>query len=224
MSENSYIALEKLRELILRLQAEEKVKLPSRTELTKEFGIGQRAIRRALSVLEAEGLVSVRQGSGVFIGTAIHQPVSLRYLPNFESIIEVMEVRIFLEPRMCELAAINIKRENISRMEIAMRELKEAKDFDSAELWDGAFHREIALAAKSPLLLHLFDQINLIRQSEKWRSVRQNIRDKNHINLNHKDHSKIYEALRAKDGAGASKAMKAHINRLLQRLRANVED
>lgn len=54
-------------------------KLPSENSLSKEYGVNRHTIRRALSVLEEEGVIRVEQGRGSFVREQIiHYPVSSR--------------------------------------------------------------------------------------------------------------------------------------------------
>lgn len=214
MYNNSSIALQKLRVLVTEYQQQGIAILPNREELSELIGVGQRSVRRAQSVLEMEGRIEVRQGSGAHICSLI----SANQLPAFKSIQEVMEVRLFFEPYLCDLAAKNIQSANIAHMTLAQSELLNAKDADHAELWDGTFHREIALATQSPLLVSLYDQINFIRQSDEWRDMRESIRNPDFIQANHQEHAQILKALILRNGPEAMQAMKDHIGRLLNGL------
>lgn len=216
MKNNSNIALEKLRALVSDYQQQGKTALPARSEMVVSFGVSQRAVRQALCVLEHEGLLTVRKGVGVYIGN--HIPINPKQIPDVSDILTVMEIRLLFEPFICEIAAKTIKKDNFTRLFKAQKELLKANDFDSAELWDGTFHREIAISTNDALLLSLFDQINLVRQSEKWRLVRQALRDKDYINSNHREHDNILKALLIHDSAKAKQAMQAHIGRLLTHL------
>ena len=216
MKNNSSIALEKLRELVELYQKAGKTALPPRPKLVEDFGVSQRAIREALGVLEHEGLITIRDRSGAYIGN--HGPVNAKQIPDVVDIERVMEIRMLFEPYMCEIAAENILDENYKRLNKAQSQLLKSNDFDSAELWDGAFHREIAIATRDPLILAIFDQINIVRQSEQWRQVRQSLRDKNYINSNHNEHTNVLKALLIRDSAKAKKAMEVHLGRLLKHL------
>ncbi len=76
----------------------------------KSLGVSRRAIRRALEVLEAEGLIWRRQGSGTYAG---RRPDG--WSEHVDSIVagtdlmEVMEVRLRVEPQLAQLAAMRAK-------------------------------------------------------------------------------------------------------------------
>jgi GntR family phosphonate transport system transcriptional regulator len=53
--------------------------LPTEAALARRFGVNRHTVRRALSVLQDEGLVHARRGSGVFV---THRPVPYRLGPR----------------------------------------------------------------------------------------------------------------------------------------------
>src|SRR3546814_7861844 len=54
---NSSLALERLRGIVDQLEQEGRRQLPTERELAEQIGVGRRAVRRALEVLEAEGRI-----------------------------------------------------------------------------------------------------------------------------------------------------------------------
>src|SRR3546814_15647892 len=52
---NSSLALERLRGIVDQLEQEGRRPLPTERELAEQIGVGRRAVRRALAVLETEG-------------------------------------------------------------------------------------------------------------------------------------------------------------------------
>src|SRR3546814_10399058 len=70
---NSSLALERLRGIVDQLEQEGRRQLPTERELAEQIGVGRRAVRRALEVLEAEGRIWRRQGAGTFIGAEPHR-------------------------------------------------------------------------------------------------------------------------------------------------------
>jgi DNA-binding GntR family transcriptional regulator len=47
-------------------------RLPSRDELAAEYGVAERTVRRAMQVLEAEGMVAVVPAKGVYVTWPVH--------------------------------------------------------------------------------------------------------------------------------------------------------
>src|SRR3546814_18236221 len=58
--------LEKLRHMLEGWSRDNGGRLPAERELADQLGVGRRVLRRALGALEADGLISRRQGSGTF--------------------------------------------------------------------------------------------------------------------------------------------------------------
>ena len=123
MPENSHYALERLRELLRVTTLFTDGKLPTERALSERFGVGRREIRRALEVLEAEGLIWRKQGAGTFLGQKpdnwSDQVASLVPGTNF---MEIMEVRLRIEPQLAQLAAMRAKDSDIERMPRAARQ------------------------------------------------------------------------------------------------------
>lgn len=71
-----------LRARILTGEYEPGGQLPSQAALSEEFGVARMTIQQALRILEDDGLVSSRQGSGMFARERTAKPVGLR--PHIE--------------------------------------------------------------------------------------------------------------------------------------------
>ena len=88
-------------------------KLPSERELTEEFQVSRGVIREAIRMLELSGFLSIRQGhgGGAYVTDLTLSHVSNAFLDLFQtntlSMAEVAQVRLFIEPEVARLAAIN---------------------------------------------------------------------------------------------------------------------
>ncbi|MFV0475305.1 MAG: FadR/GntR family transcriptional regulator [Pikeienuella sp.] len=207
-------ALEELRHLIaLPEWAREGGKLPTERALSQRLGIGRHALRRALEVLEAEGLIWRKQGAGTFIGCrreALAEQISAA-IPR-ATCDEAMEVRLRLEPQIAQLAALRADDADVARMTELNRRSIEAADPESRELWDGAFHRQIAVAARNPMFLTLFDIMNRVRQEKSWQIVRDLARRSVGAAASvDRQHREIIAAIDARDPARAGAAMRDHL-------------
>lgn len=217
---NANYALEKLRELLSHGEVEDDGKLPTERALSERLSLSRRAVRQALEVLEAEGLIWRRQGSGTFLG-----PKPSKLHENFDGIVagtnfmEIMEVRLRIEPQLAQLAALRAKPADIERMRDLAAKITTGTDADSKELWDGALHRQIALAAGNQLFLSLFDVVNRVRQDEAWQAIRERARSANGLmQLSNSQHDSIIDAIAARDPGRAGEAMRAHLLMLQERL------
>ncbi len=218
--DNSNVALEKLRDLLRSGRFELGARLPTERTLAGEFDVSRRSVRRAFEVLEAEGLVWRRQGSGTFAGTRPSVPrESLGVLVAGTDALEVMEVRLRLEPQLAQLAALRAKVEDVRGMYDLIGKIVECADADAQELWDGALHRKIAQCAGNSLLLTLFDVMNRARQDPAWQRIRQQARVVAKTrSVTHDQHLAIIDAISARDPVGAAEAMRGHLLTLQESL------
>ncbi|MFB2532948.1 FadR/GntR family transcriptional regulator [Paracoccus sp. p4-l81] len=191
-------------------------RLPTERDLAEQLGAGRRAIRRALEVLEDEGLVWRKHGSGTYAGpppvtrTIAHPPAA-----SPTALIQMIEARLVLEPDIARLAAQRIAPEALRRMRQCAARIETAEDVDSADLWDSALHREIAVAAGNPILLALFDHLNLWRHDAGMRRIR--LRARRHAGSVRPvldEHRLLLDAIAAGDEAGAARAMRDHLHSL----------
>ena len=218
--ENSNYALERLRNLLTSYELESDGKLPTERALALMFRVSRRSIRRALEVLEAEGQVWRRQGSGTYAG---RQPDG--WADHVETIVagtnfmEIMEVRLRIEPQLAQLAAMRAKSSEIVRMREIAGKIRESGDSDSRELWDGALHRQIAQSAGNQFFLTIFDVINRVRQDETWQLIREKARSANDtLSVSHTQHMTLIDAIAARDPAKAGETMRQHLLMLQERL------
>ncbi|WP_338048864.1 FadR/GntR family transcriptional regulator [Rhodobaculum claviforme] len=208
-ADNSSLALEALRGLLRELPAEGAHRLPTERALAERLGISRRSVRRALEVLVAEGLVWRRQGSGTYAGP---QPGGAPTpAPGPVDPMEVMEVRLRLEPQIAQLAALRARPEAIARITALVDRLDTTQDADERELWDSALHREIARATENRMFLAIFDALDGARRDARWRALRERARGAATLDLYQGQHRAIRDAIAAHDPVAAGDAMRAHI-------------
>lgn len=218
--DNANYALERLREMIAAGELAPNGRLPTERDLSEKLGIGRRAVRRALEVLESEGLVWRKHGAGTFAG---EKPDSLTdqlgAIVAGTDFMEIMEVRLRIEPQLAQLAAMRAKPRDIERMRSLAARISDSEDADSRELWDGALHRQIAQSAGNQLFLGIFDLVNRVRQDEAWQAIRENARNAgNAMTISIAQHHGIIDAIAARDPTRAAEAMRQHLLMLQERL------
>lgn len=212
-SNNSVYALDKLRELLQTGELGRDGRLPTERALAGMLGISRRAVRRALEVLEAEGHIWRRQGAGTFIG---ERPSDwddhVGKIVADTDFLEIMEVRLRIEPQLAQLAALRAKPRDVEKMREICRKITESVDADAKELWDSAFHRQIAQTAGNQLFLTVFDVINRVREDDAWQIIRERARSgRRDQGVIHVQHARIVEAIAARDPSRAGEAMREHL-------------
>lgn len=216
---NSSLALDRLRVIVDDLHRDGHDQLPAERDMADRIGVGRRAVRRALEVLETEGRIWRRQGSGTFIGPEPSRPErEIGNLPEVSNMLEVMEVRLRIEPALAQLAALRASPAEISGMRDLAAKVAGAEDMDGRELWDGALHRAIAAAAGNALFLALFDVVDRVRQDDAWRHVRDSIRTNEAVTQYQAQHAQVVDAIERRDPIAAEKTMRQHLLALQERM------
>ena len=221
LADNSSLALDRLRTLINGDYAGKTARLPTERALADQFGISRRSVRRALEVLEAEGRVWRKQGSGTYVGPRPDQhqlPHALGIIAAETDFMEVMEARLRLEPQLAQLAALRARTEAVERLREINQRIADSTDSDSRELWDSAFHRQIAKCAGNRLMLTLFDIIDSVRQDPSWQTIRARARSAAYLVTYVDQHAAIIDAISRRDPIASGSSMREHLMTLQDNL------
>lgn len=134
-------------------------KLPGETTLAPQLEVGRSTVREAIRRLAGIGVLTTRQGAGVFV-TRLDTPSGLDVLLDGAAIDAVLEARIAVEVEAAALAARRRTEEDLDaiRAALAIRGAHRADLVRHVET-DTAFHRAVLAAAHNPVLLEMFDGI-----------------------------------------------------------------
>jgi GntR family transcriptional repressor for pyruvate dehydrogenase complex len=218
-NDNSNYALKRIRSLLDPVTLGPDRKLPTERALCEMLYVSRRSVRRALAVLEAEGHIWRRQGSGTFAGPApVQIPWSLEAVAKQSSYMEVMELRLRLEPQFAALAASRATPADVERLRTLIQHISTSHDADERELWDSSLHRTVAEIAGNRLYLAIFDLVDRVRQEADWVEMRERARSANTNKLYRTQHDAVVDAIAAGDAAGAATAMQTHLLALQENL------
>lgn len=191
-------------------------KFGSERSLCKKFKVGRGSIREAIKALEAIGLVTLRKGrgGGVFVSeTAINQAAttisSLLRLKR-SNLLESLEFRKLIEPKMAFYAAIRRKREDLIPMAKSITKLTERKSNDEFSDANLIFHSAIARASHNSFIYSFYQ--NTLPMLETTGKLVQNLPGQ--VDLDIHFHTQIYKAILRKDPYKAEMLMNAHISQL----------
>lgn len=200
----------RLREAILGGRYADGERLPAERDLTEHFGAARGTVRGALRRLEEMGLVTRRMGSGTF--------VTHRAGPGEEDIaentspIELIDVRLAIEPDIARMAVINATARDLERLEAALVECEAADgDREAFSQADERFHRALAEATRNPLMIWLYGKINDVRGHTQWNAMKGKILTRNRIGDYNGQHRALFDAVRSRDMDTAVSLMEEHL-------------
>jgi GntR family transcriptional repressor for pyruvate dehydrogenase complex len=135
-------------------------KLPTENELCAMFGVSRTALREALRMLTARGLISIRKGSGIYVNdySAQHvtKPMSIYLELNFNKdyIMHLIQVRQILEPDIARMAALNRTDEDIAKLRRLLDKFIKCRedDYSREGNLDKDFHLLLANASGNPII------------------------------------------------------------------------
>jgi DNA-binding FadR family transcriptional regulator len=191
-------------------------KLPTERDLVERLAAPRSAVRRALEVLERDGMVVRHVGRGTFLTDSAVQHVE--GAPADTSPAEIMQVRLLLEPEVAALAARVATQADLDRITECLDAGETTEDFEGFEAWDAKLHRSIAKAAHNGLLMNMFDVLNTARALPVWGTLKRRTSSPEKRRCYHAEHSAIVEALRDRDPAGAEASMRAHLQNVSENL------
>lgn len=214
--QNSIIS--KIKELINYKNLEPGEKLPSERMLSEKFQVSRSNVRDAIQKLEFYGILKSIPQSGTFVANigvvamnGMIDDILRLESPSFKSLVET---RILLELKTVRLASLRRTNKDLKLIKEALDAYeKKALSGEDAVQEDLLFHLAIAKASgnstMNTFMLTITPQI--IINFEKY-----HVCDKNQAVLGIKEHTEIYEAIKAQNPDLAKQKMKDHFSVLYQ--------
>lgn len=195
-------------------------KLPTERALAEQLSVPRSTVRNVLAVLESEGVVVRRIGSGTFVKDAeeLGGLETVAHTSYGVSPAEIMDGRLLIEPRLVGLAVVNGNANDFNALESFNKKAENAETFEEFERWDAALHQGIARATHNRLIMDIYNKITEARSGADWGELkRRSINDERRKEYE-EDHRRVVAALRLRDAAKAEAEMLSH----LQRVRKNL--
>jgi DNA-binding FadR family transcriptional regulator len=196
-------------------------KLPSESEIVREYGVSRTVVREAISKLQASGLVETHQGKGTFVlARSQHSGLHLKVETAF-SVRHIIELRMGLETQAVALAAQRRTLDQLTKMRMALDDYQDllAKE-DSCVEADRRFHVLIAEATGNPYFVEILQNLGnaVIPRSRIASSERAGSSLTHHAYLANLEHEAILAAIRRQDPDAARAAMWTHLSNSRERL------
>lgn len=204
--------VKQIRNLLARGKFKQGDQLPTERELSETFKVSRTTVREAILSLETMRLVDRRQGDGTYViassKEALVQPLAAALFHEKDDLIDIFFLRKIIEPEIAHLASKKGTPEEINELEEILNEQeKEVLSGKNPIGTDVEFHHHMARMARNRilerLLLALYDLLTKTREKYLQSEER-----KQKSLLGHQD---ILNAIKKKDGVGARKAMRRHL-------------
>jgi len=201
-----------LRRAILDGEFAYRERVPSERELAAEFGAARGTVRTALKQLEDMNLVLRRPGSGTFVryrGHADDEDIAGQTSP-----LELIEVRLSVEPSVARLAVMHANAQDLERMEEALMQVEACNnDPEYFSRSDETFHLALAESTRNPLMVWLYRHINDVRGHAQWNMRKDKILTPEHIVAYNKQHRALFAAIASRDTQSAVHIMTRHLEK-----------
>lgn len=186
--------------------------LPRESELGEQFGISRQAVREALKVLAAKGLVASRRRTGTSVlpravwnlldpdVLAWHTPDSIRK----EFLDDLIELRGAVEPAAAALAARRVDPERLGRIKAALDRMRDNLENEALFLEaDAVFHAALLTATGNSL----FERLSTIIGPVLEVSFRLQAQSSPSFEIAFARHAAVYEAIAHGDAKTAHDTM-----------------
>jgi len=185
-------------------------KLPPEREVSEKMNVNRHTLREALRKLESLGLLTVRQGDGIYIKD-YRDSGNLELLKHilyqnkditYSAIKDILEMRRVISPEMAEKAALNRTEADIHAMQEILASERSIMDRDLA------IHQAIARAGNNILYIFILNFFNDIFKDfgNLYFSIEENKK------VSAKFHADISKAVISGDSKAAKKLMNDVIN------------
>ncbi len=190
--------------------------LPSERVLAEKLSVSRTSVKEATSVLEASGIVEVKQGVGVFLVNDRTQDMLNRITSIVQykrkDLIDLLELREAIECDAAYYAAIRYNDEDKHLLQQTFLKLKEAYNnglIGANE--DYEFHMSILKASKNQLMVHMMELISKQLLEIVTINREDTIATFGDTAEVFNEHENIYKFILARNPESARRAMSEHL-------------
>jgi GntR family transcriptional repressor for pyruvate dehydrogenase complex len=195
-------------------------KLPSERELVEKTGVSRTIMREALRVLEAQGVLSIFPGKGVYVRRLGIQTVvdPMQRLVREEHIRfeHLIAARFVLEPELVRIASQAVNDDILAQLKNDLALMR--KNVGNSERFlvvDQNFHEHLAVATQNPVFVIMMKPI--IASFLHFAEILANAPSAPELAIER--HQEIINAMQAHDAEAACQAMKIHLEEVEQQFR-----
>lgn len=173
--------------------------LPAERALAEQYGVKRHRLRQALALLREQGDLDSSRRNGAAGGESLIRSTNP---------LEVIELRLALEPALARLAAVRATPLEIARI---MRAATTPSDMQRSTA-DLTFHKLVAAASGNGLAADLYALLRKVGSDVRVRVQSAAAPCPNRLAQRDQEHHAVAEAIAARDPETAEAAMRAHLN------------
>ncbi len=192
--------------------------LPPENQMVKEFGVSRNTVREALRMLEASGMVKIKQGSrggamvSQFTGEVVTDLLVKAVRLGGISGDQICEFRLAIEPYIAQALAErkNVNPEILAMAERAIAEAEEINGIGGISGYrDMEFHVLLAMATENPMFIIIIKTLKLSMDIITTHAVKPERQTAQRRTNSY--HRKILEAIKKGDVSTAREQMRRHL-------------
>ena len=193
-------------------------RLPAERELAERLAVSRPTVREALIVLEVEGFVHIRMGSGVYVA-ALSPPIAPKSAGEAEGPFELLRARAVVECAIAEEAAGMARPDDIAGLDdILARMAVSLEDRGQALALDREFHVAVAGIIGNGTLNRFVCNIHDLRLTPYFEKLASYFENPLTWRAAMEEHRAVRDAIAAADPQAARAAMRVHLDRSQLRL------
>lgn len=185
-------------------------RLPPERDMSAKFGVSRSVVREAAKRLELQGLLEIRQGSGMIVVDKLHKPLNgalnLLVPDERQRLGQLIEVRLVLEPENARLAALRATASGLKALTACHGRFEAAAGFEEQVEADMSFHCLLAEVSGNKIAALFIQSLAELLKTSLAHGYSRVTKE-----AAVSDHAKILRAIVARRPAAAAKAMRDHL-------------
>ncbi len=187
-------------------------KLPAERDLAERFAVSRPTVREALIVLEVEGYIQIRMGSGVYVSQRPNIAPPILAVDESDGPFEILRARSIIESAIAEEAAKLANADHVANLDECLRRMENAiGDPVKMLIQDRAFHTGITDIIGNATLHHFTGHIFDRRMTPYFERLAAHFEGPHTWRAALDEHTIIRNAIAANDASGARDAMRQHL-------------
>lgn len=220
--------IDQIREMVNNGDYSPGTRLPTERELAAAFGVGRPAVREALKILDAVGLLEIRPGSGIYVreqqDMGEQQSMVFSLIVGKNDIVSLLELRMVLEVGAARLAAERATGSDISHLKEAYSRLEtQVKNEKVGASEDYLFHYAVAMATHNQAIIKVFSAITDLYRQALIQSRAQSLQIPGRPQAILKEHEEILNAICSRNPDQAAHYMQVHLENVERKISGDIE-